>query len=274
MSQNLFRIVAKVTRKTRANKIGLVKKVGQRLASRYKLVKTEAGVFSLPSGDLSLLMDGTYEPLTLAEAQKIIKPGDTVLDIGANTGWHTVNFSRMVGESGRIYAYEPEPEMFQYLLKNISQNDCQNVSPIEAAVSDHNGVAELFIGQTRGGLICMSATGTNSPVNESTTIKTLKLDDCFPLGTKISLAKIDVEGWEPQVLKGMERIIAENDIAIIIEFTGSHLKKIGADMGAYKKLLSKFDMTALDELDQKRIYPITLDELFSTDKQLNILLKK
>jgi FkbM family methyltransferase len=265
-----IKLAAKIARMTGLNRLKIVKQLGHKLAARQKVVKTYNGVFSLPVGDLGLVVNGDYEPLTLGIARKIIKKGDTVLDIGAHIGWHTVAFSKMVGK-GEVIAFEPDIEIFPYLLANINQNCCDNVWPVPYAVSDSSGEDKLFISRKGVASSMLSKRGKNPT---GIAIAAVKLDEFLPSEKKISFAKIDVEGWEPHILKGMERIIKENNIAIVIEFTGAYLKKLGVDMGEYKKLLSQFELTAINELDEKRVYPITLDELFETEKQLNVLLKK
>jgi FkbM family methyltransferase len=75
----------------------------------------------------------------------VVREGDTVLDIGANFGGFSLIASRMAGESGRILSYEPNPAVFQRLLRNIRMNDCRNVTAFNEAVQGQSGEIEFFI---------------------------------------------------------------------------------------------------------------------------------
>ena len=79
----------------------------------------------------------------IKELKKIIKPGMTVLDIGANIGFYSKLFSKLVGAEGRVYSFEPEEENFEYLKKNTKE--CNNVVINKMAVSDKSGKMKLYI---------------------------------------------------------------------------------------------------------------------------------
>src|SRR6202008_4652242 len=72
--------------------------------------------------DFSIYLLGAFEPSTAATIQKLVKPGDVALDIGANIGAHTLGLARSVGPQGRVFAFEPTDFAFQKLLQNLSLN--------------------------------------------------------------------------------------------------------------------------------------------------------
>ena len=74
-----------------------------------------------------VLSSGTYEPEETRLFRSKCRPGDTVIDVGANVGWYTVIASKLVGKKGRVIAFEPEPVNFAILKKNVLANGCENV---------------------------------------------------------------------------------------------------------------------------------------------------
>lgn len=85
------------------------------------------------------LAAGLYEPSVARLFENILGEGMTMVDLGANIGYYTLLASRLVGRSGRVYAFEPDPENHQYLLRNIVANGCRNVTVVEKAVYNITG---------------------------------------------------------------------------------------------------------------------------------------
>ena len=88
---------------------------------------------------------GTYELDKQSVVERFVKPGMTVFDIGANAGFYTLAFSRLVGDSGHIYAFEPFAENANNILKHVALNALSNVSLMQMAVSDRQGVVGFHI---------------------------------------------------------------------------------------------------------------------------------
>jgi len=93
----------------------------------------------------TLLRDGYFEPYETTLIESEIRPGDVVLDIGANIGYYTLIFARLVGERGRVYAFEPDPTNFRLLKKNVRANGYQNVIFVKKAVADSSGSMPLYL---------------------------------------------------------------------------------------------------------------------------------
>ena len=94
--------------------------------------------------------DDAYEPYTLELFQRAINPGSTVLDLGAHHGYFSLLAARWVGKEGKVYAFEPAPENFQILKKNIEFNQFTNVLPVNKAVSDTDKPMPFFLCKPNG----------------------------------------------------------------------------------------------------------------------------
>lgn len=142
-----------------------------------------------------------------------IKKGDIVLDIGANIGFYTKILSELVGESGKVYAFEPDKKNFFYLQKNAGH--LKNVTLINKAVSDKTGMITLYQSDLLNVDHKTYATETYTSKNE---IECVAVDDFIP-NHKVDFIKIDIQGFEYFAFKGMKEIFNANDnLKIITEF--------------------------------------------------------
>jgi FkbM family methyltransferase len=115
-----------------------------------------------------------------------------VLDIGANIGYFTLLFARIVGPTGSVYAFEPEPRNFELLSKNVEINSYQNVTLVPKAVSNCRGSGELHLCDTNPG---MHSLYSLSKSTRSVDVDIIRLDDYFAnYDGKIRFVKIDIEG--------------------------------------------------------------------------------
>lgn len=153
---------------------------------------------------------GRSEPAVQAAFKKHVKKGDVVYDIGAHAGFYTLLASSLAGSEGRIYAFEPLPENFKNLLAHLRINGVKNSQAYQTAVSEKSG--KLFF--ERGG---NTYTGRISEKG-SVQVDVVSIDDLVEK-QKIPLpdfVKMDVEGHELAVLKGMSKTL-EMKRRIIIE---------------------------------------------------------
>jgi len=144
---------------------------------------------------------GSYEMNKRLAFEREIKDGSIIYDIGANVGYFTLLASVMVGENGRVYAFEPLPRNIDFLKKHISLNIISNIEVIEAAVSSDSGEAFFDLGAS-------TAMGHLSE-DGGLHVRMVSLDDLVST-RRISppnYMKIDVEGAEYEVLRGAKGII-------------------------------------------------------------------
>ncbi|MEA2991689.1 MAG: hypothetical protein QOD40_609 [Alphaproteobacteria bacterium] len=164
----------------------------------------------------------------------LVKEGMTVLDVGAHIGAHTIFFSQAVGPRGAVIAFEPQRVLYQMLVANLALNEITNVGPLQAAAGAEPGRAfvPLIDHTTTGSPGSYSlSTEAGDPVNVMP-IDSLALPQCH-------FIKIDVEGWEQDVLIGAAATIAkfrpilyvENDRRVKSESLIRHL--VGLDYRVY-----------------------------------------
>jgi len=158
---------------------------------------------------------GRYEPEEVAVFTSLVHSGAALFDVGAHVGYYTLVASRLVGPSGQVVAFEPNPRNLGYLRRHVLLNDCANVRVIAAAVADVAGQATFEEGASdaEGAL----ASGGRLDV-EVVTLDALAYDT--PGVHPPSVLKIDVEGAEQRVLLGAERILAEAQPDILLSTHG------------------------------------------------------
>jgi FkbM family methyltransferase len=153
----------------------------------------------------------------LAYLQRFVSPGMVVVDAGANCGIYTVAAASLVGPSGRVLSFEPGSQAFSVLKKNIELNQFHNVRAYWSALSDKNGKARLYHHEQGETSFSLGYPKNGSLDFEEVTTQTLEsvLEE---EGTdQVGLIKLDVEGAEELVLRGVEKIIAHSHPAIILE---------------------------------------------------------
>lgn len=156
----------------------------------------------------------TYEASTVALLRRLLRPGMTVVDVGAHVGYYTRLFSRLVGATGAVYAFEPHPRNFSLLEHNTKR--LTNVVRISLALSDREGETRLFeSAQATGGHSLLASRG---PYTREIAVRTTSLDEW--VGERdIDLIKLDVEGAELEVLRGARKMIGRaRRLALIVEF--------------------------------------------------------
>lgn len=163
----------------------------------------------------------------------LIRPGDWVIDVGANVGHYTKRFSDIVEKNGRVIAFEPIPTTFSLLASNAGMFHNSNVTLINAAVSASLDIVGMSIPKFQTGLTNYYEAHVTSAESSSLTVLSISVDS-LELTQKISLVKIDAEGHEAYVLAGMKNLIHNHRPTLIIENPSKsiidNLKSIGYDL--------------------------------------------
>jgi len=143
-----------------------------------------------------------------------IRSGDWVLDVGANVGHYTLRMAELVGPSGRVVALEPVPDTFSLLAANVRLAAHANVSLLNVAASDSIGMARMEIPRFSDGRTNFYQAHLSVDIG-ALAVLTLPVDALsLP---RVSLVKIDVEGHEFPVLRGMRRLLERDHPVLIVE---------------------------------------------------------
>ena len=196
------------------------------LIPKYAIVDGHK-IFLDSQDSLNFSSGENYKPTETEVFKKEISLGNTVLDIGANIGDDTLVLAKLVGNRGRIYAFEPDPDNFRLLKKNVLVNKYKNVVLINKAVSDKNGIIKLFLSDNN-----KADHRIYDPENKRKYVEVgmISLDSYFKSKrTKIDVVKIDIQGAEMLAFKGMKRLLKNNkNCKILTEFWPIGLKRAGS----------------------------------------------
>ncbi len=185
----------------------------------------------------SLINHGVWEPDILHLFQKYIRPGNTIVEIGAHIGDFTLSASQAVGPKGKVFAFEPSSHNLSFLRKSLSENRIQNVTLIPKAVSNKSGQINLYLSKDNQG---DHRTYNFSTQSATETVKTVSLNDYFTSLPTIHFLKIDIQGSEFQALLGMSKLLQKRKIKILVsELYPEGLKQAGSSWQKYLKLLQK-----------------------------------
>ena len=158
----------------------------------------------------------------------LCREGMSVLDLGANVGFHTLLFARTVGARGHVWAFEPDPDNFATLRRNLELNSYGNVTAVQAAVGTATGKGSLY----HSPFHCDHRTYPTEEGQREVPVAMVSVDEYLPPGQRIDLVKMDIQGAEGMALQGMKRTLASNPgVVIVMEFWPEGLRKTGFSPG-------------------------------------------
>ena len=196
--------------------------------------------------DLSIYLLGAFEPRLVGAYRKLIRPGACILDIGANIGAHTLQFAKLVGDRGKVVAYEPTAYAFGKLQANLRLNPmlAQRVTAIQAMLvaSAEQALAEGVVSswpldaRPRDGRHPLGA------VHDTAGAVALTLDESLRrIGVPaVDFIKIDVDGNELDVLRGAESLMREQRPTLFLELAPYEYRNPG-DFEAFLEILWRLD---------------------------------
>jgi FkbM family methyltransferase len=165
---------------------------------------------------LDLFQEGiAYEQWTSCLAFGVLREGDIAIDVGAHVGYYSMLFRLGVGPSGTVYAFEPMPETYRRLLRNVMYNGFVNLLPLPLAVADRSGSAEFHVNSRNEG---ESSLLGREPGTRSCAVQMTCLDDVFrdALPRRPRLLKLDAEGVELNILRGGQRFFETHAPDLVI----------------------------------------------------------
>lgn len=188
---------------------------------------------------LEILVHGATEPITLALIRKLVAEGDSVIDVGAHVGHHALVAARAAGARGRVYAIDPQPYNADRIARNAALNGLTNLIAMCAAAGQESGFIKFPIQSDRDRARLSLLERSSSNLSPMVEVPVRRLDEIMTANnlTAPKLVKIDVEGYELEVLMGLgNRLTACRNIILEIlersdaERTGN-IAKLLADAG-------------------------------------------
>lgn len=189
--------------------------------------------------DACIYFTGDYEPYLKKHFAHLIHKGDTILDVGANIGFHSLYFAELTGQMGKVLAFEPISVNYQAFKNNLLLNDFPQVIPINKALGNVNEFVNIHIKEeaTNPGSFNLFEKGILN-----TTIECIKGDDYLDEKdiTKVDFMKIDVEGFELEVIKGLVKTIKRDLPILIFEYDQNYQLKTQIDPKEIFYFLAQF----------------------------------
>lgn len=158
-----------------------------------------------------LIHSGTWETAYTEAFKRLLRPGDKVLDVGANLGWYALVAAPIVGPGGRVFAVEPNPGLARLVYDSLRTNGFGPFSRVfQVAVGDAPGVVDLFARSDMpgGAFIRPAEYDVPNPPKAAVRVASVPLDDLLAAEAgPIDVVKMDVEGWEGMAIRGMRRVL-------------------------------------------------------------------
>jgi FkbM family methyltransferase len=242
-------------------------------AAKLVLSRSEFGLLAIQQDDVAAVAyysSGELpESATVSIVKQLLSPGDCFLDVGANVGAYTLLGARLVGPNGKVVAVEPAPGTLHALRTTIGINGIAHIVDLhECALGAEDGRATLNFGSTSGHNSLLDL-----PEGTAQQVEIIVATGAAILGTKVpSLIKIDVEGWELEVLDGLRPLFElHKDIVVIVECSPVHIQRSGLTVDQWVKRLRWFGRQIwVIEDEGGRISPLS-DSKRLTDRGANLL---
>jgi len=196
---------------------------------------------------------GAYEVETLWTMEQFLKPGDTFIDVGANIGFITAYGSGLVGKSGQVHCFEPVPEYFDRLDSIRKENSEYNIFTNAISLGDVTGSATIQVNRNYniGWNTMVPGFMNSSDVKESIKVKIHRLDGYLEKKKidNVSLIKIDTEGFEFPVLKGLSGYLEHHHPPILCEIAPQAYAFLGYTLSDLDNYMQSFHYIAVSILD-------------------------
>lgn len=223
----------------------------------------------------SLVTGGYWEAGVTRTLLRLVRPGQHVVEVGANIGWHTVLLASTVGPTGKVTAFEANPRMVEFLQRNLAENDAgANVRVVPLAVVDRPGRVTLHRLARQQGSSSIYPFGPADLAVWNDVASPLEVDatslDAFFAGTDATpdFVRIDAEGAEPAILAGMSGLLERTPhLQLVFEWLPSALRRAGHDPEAFLASLERqgFRLHVIGR--RGRLSPATTAGLLAADAE-------
>ncbi len=236
-------------------------------ANNYSLIISTRDIIQ----GAKLFVSGRLEPDETIAFRKLTRNGDRVIDIGANIGYFTVLLALLVGEGGRVLAVEPDPESAALLRKNVDLNKLHGVvTVVEAAAGEAPGEgtlgrsADYNAGDNR-----MHRTREDSPFRgsaerDSVDVRVVTIDECIRDWDRVDIIKMDAQGYEPLILRGMLGTLSRNEgVVILTEFWPRGMENMKESAEGFCRALNEMGFSMWEFQDNGKLDQVHASDLLA-----------
>ena len=243
----------------------------------FKLLGKTGYIYAQFYGKMRDIKHRLVEETEMELLADLVKPGDAVIDIGANYAYYTDRLSSIVGDNGKVFAFEPIPFTYKVCAMIVKARKLRNAKLYNLGVSDKNqtlsfSIPKLSFGPISAGQAHISGRKHNEnekskyynfDAEEEVTCEVIALDDfLLDLNNKpLTFIKIDIEGAEYFALKGMEKLILKHKPALLIEVQPYFLKGFNINESEFRRYIN--DTLGLEiffyDATVKKLKPLQFD---------------
>jgi FkbM family methyltransferase len=193
----------------------------QRVLVDIKMFKIYASTSDTDIGQ-SIIKSKIWEPHVTDALKKVLGVGDVFLDLGANIGYFSLLAASIVQESGKVISFEPNIQNLHLLYLSILENHFNNIKVYPLAASVSSQILKITSFGSNGFLEKPSDDIVQSNFQF---IQSVIVDELLHSEEKVDVVKMDIEGYEPLALRGMDKLIKKHNPVIITEFSPWHIKR-------------------------------------------------
>jgi FkbM family methyltransferase len=187
-----------------------------------------------------------------------LRPGDVLADVGANVGWFSVIGSDLVGPTGKVFAFEPDPDNLKLLRRNLSLNQCRNVHVFGTALGSSNRMGTLYRSADNQGDHQMCVVQDRQ---DQVAVRIETLDHILgQQGGKVDFLKIDTQGSEVAILRGMQNVLRQKP-NMVLEFWPHGLERCGETASALIDIIGPLGARLWLLLEDGSTRSVTADQL-------------
>lgn len=188
--------------------------------------------------------------------RRLLSPGDTFIDAGANHGSYSLKAARLVGEKGKVLALEPQPRLASLIRKSFAANGCSNAEVYEVACSNHSGVTEFYLPERGSGTAGIYKAFSASAAHRKIQVKMARFDELieWPDLPGQVFVKLDVEGSELAFLRGAEQMIRCRKPFVLLEVNPASAHASGSSA---EQLVSFLVSLGYENFSEVESYPRT-----------------
>lgn len=196
---------------------------------------------------------GSYAPLVVAAMKRYLRPGDVFFDVGANIGYLSAVAADLVGPAGEVHAFEPVPVYFERLQRLVELNPAHTIVANCAGASDVIGMGKISVTREPGQNTMVPAYKKSPEIVATLDVPTVRLDAYIESRRihRVSLIKIDAEGFELPVLRGLHKFLDSTGElpAIICEIAPRAYPLMGISLRELRKFMARIGYCAFDLID-------------------------